>query len=99
MRLIDADSLIKDLQKSRKYHAQNSRESELLRRCENIVCAQQTAYDVEKVVEWLEERKNYLLKEFVLAEKAREVKEKSLARINEIDEVIENVKAGGTDEN
>lgn len=58
-----------------------------------------TAYDVDKVVEWLEERKNYLLKEFVLAEKAREVKEKSLARINEIDEVIENVKAGGTDEN
>lgn len=56
-------------------------------------------YDVDKVVEWLEERKNYLLKEFVLAEKAREVKEKSLARINEIDEIIENVKAGGTDEN
>ncbi len=54
MRLIDADSLIKDLQKSRKYHAQNSRESELLRRCENIVCAQQTAYDVDRVVGQIE---------------------------------------------
>lgn len=57
-----------------------------------------TAYDVDKVVERLKKRKKYLLKEFVLAEKAEEVKEKSLVRINEIDGIIKTVKEGGVNE-
>lgn len=54
-----------------------------------------TAYDVDKVIEQLEERKEYLLKDFVLADKADEVKERTMARINEIDGIIEIVKSGG----
>lgn len=50
-------------------------------------------------MERLEERKKYLLKEFVLAEKAEKVKEITLARINEIDGIIEIVKVGGLNEN
>lgn len=57
-----------------------------------------TAYDVGKVMEQLEDRKNYLLKEFVFEEKAEEVKEKTLERTNEIDRIIEIVKAGGVNE-
>lgn len=57
-----------------------------------------TAYDVDKVVEELEKRKKYLLKEFVLSEKAEEVRKESLARINEIDGIIGIVKAGGANE-
>lgn len=57
-----------------------------------------TAYDVDKVVEELEKRKKYLLKVFVLSEKAEEVREKALARINEIDGIIGIVKVGGANE-
>lgn len=53
------------------------------------------AYDVDKVVEQMELRKSYLLKEFVLADKALSVKETSIARIDEIGWSIEIVKAGG----
>ena len=53
------------------------------------------AYDAEKVIGQLEERKKYLLKDFVLADKAEEVKERTMARINEIDGLIEIVKSGG----
>lgn len=53
MRLVDADVLLEELRKSRKWHAENGRELELLVRCENIVDEQPTAYDVEKVVEEL----------------------------------------------
>ena len=52
-------------------------------------------YDIGKVVEQLEERKKYLLKDFVLADKAEEVKERTMARINEIDGILEIVKSGG----
>lgn len=60
-----------------------------------LIESQPTAYDVDGVVERLEERKKYLLKDFVLANKAEEVKEKTMARINEIDGIIEIVKSGG----
>lgn len=56
-----------------------------------------TVYDVDKVVGKLEERKAYILKEFVLAEKSQRVKDISLARINEIDGIIETVKSGYTE--
>jgi hypothetical protein len=46
----------------------------------------------ERVVERLEERKDHIMKEFVLADKAQEVKSESLNRINELDGAIEIVK-------
>ena len=54
-----------------------------------------TTYDVDKVVERLEERKKYILKEFVLADKSQYVKDISVARINEIDGLVEIIKSGG----
>lgn len=62
---------------------------------EQAIAEQPTAYDVDKVVERLEERKNLLLKDYVLANKADEVKERTMARINEIDGLIDIVKSGG----
>lgn len=55
----------------------------------------QTAYDVDKVVERLEKRKEYLTNEFVIADISRQSKEKTLERINEIAGMIEIVKSGG----
>ncbi len=57
--------------------------------------SQPVAYDVDKVIEQLEERKKHLLKDFVLDEKAETVKEITMARINEIDGIIEIIKSGG----
>lgn len=62
-----------------------------------LIESQPTAYDVDKVVGKLEERKKYLLKDFVLEEKAEEVKERTMARINEIDGLIEIIKSGGVE--
>lgn len=55
------------------------------------------AYDVDKVVEQLKKRKAYIFKEFVLAEKSQRVKDISIARINEIDGIVETVKSGYTE--
>lgn len=55
MRLIDADALIKRLEKSHEYHAKTSREEVLLFRDIRIINEQPTAYDPDKVVEQLEE--------------------------------------------
>ena len=52
MRLIDADALIKELEKSHKAHGQNSREESLFRRDLVIIMEQPTAYEVEKVVDY-----------------------------------------------
>lgn len=60
-----------------------------------IIDEQPIVYDMDKVIERLEERKKYLLKDFVLVDKAEEVKEGTMARINEIDGIIEIVKSGG----
>ena len=46
--LISRKALIEELKKSRKYHAQNGRELELLCRCENIVNEQPTVQAVPK---------------------------------------------------
>ena len=46
--LISKEALIEELKKSRKYHAQNGRELELLCRCENIVNEQPTVEAVPK---------------------------------------------------
>lgn len=46
----------------------------------------------ERVMERLEERKDHIMKEFVLTDKAKEVKSDSLNRINELDGTIEILK-------
>lgn len=97
-RLIDADALIEDLQIKR------SLEDNLCCRCcldviIEIVDAQPTAYDVDKVVEELEETKDWLMKDFVLAKKSEMVKKDALSRINQLDGAIEIVKeVGGLNE-
>ena len=54
MELISREALIEELKKSRKYHAQNGRELELLCRCENIVNEQPTVESVPVVHgEWI----------------------------------------------
>ena len=53
MRLIDADALVKRLEKSHEYHAKTSREEVLLFRDIRIINEQPTAYDLDKVVEQL----------------------------------------------
>ena len=55
MRLIDADALVKRLEKSHEYHAKTSREEVLLFRDIRIINEQPTAYDLDKVVEQLKE--------------------------------------------
>ena len=55
MRLIDADALIKRLEKSHEYHAKTSREEILLFRDIRIINEQPTAYDPDKVVRQLQQ--------------------------------------------
>ena len=56
MRLIDADALVKRLEKSHEYHAKTSREEVLLFRDIRIINEQPTAYDLDKVVEQLHDK-------------------------------------------
>lgn len=57
-----------------------------------------TRKPMERIEERLEERADCLLKDFVLANKAIEVKQKSMCRIEELRGAIDIVKAGGVDE-
>lgn len=54
-----------------------------------------TTYDLDGVIKQMEDRKTYLLKEFVSADKAAVVRENTLTRTNEIDAMMEIVKSGG----
>ena len=56
MRLIDADALVKRLEKSHEYHAKTSREEVLLFRDIRIINEKPTAYDLDKVVEQLNDK-------------------------------------------
>lgn len=49
--LIDRKVLLENLQASRLYHTENSREMALLSRCESIVMEQPTACDTDKVLD------------------------------------------------
>lgn len=80
MGLIDANKLIEDIRK-RNYISKAL--SEIF---ETIIDAQPTAYDVDKVVEQLEETKAYMLYENMNAD------------VKWIDKAIEIVKAGGKNE-
>ena len=57
MRLIDADALIDKLVISHTAHSQNAREASLLNRDVRMVIEAPTAYDVEKVVAELKDKK------------------------------------------
>ena len=59
MRLIDADALVKRLEKSHEYHAKTSREEGLLFRDIRIINEQPTAYDPDKIVEQLENERKF----------------------------------------
>ena len=56
MRLIDADALVKRLEKSHEYHAKTSREEVLLFRDIRIINEKPTAYDLDKGVEQLNDK-------------------------------------------
>lgn len=85
MRLIDADALIKRLEKSHEYHAKTSREEVLLFRDIRIINEQPTAYDPDKVVEQLND-------------KFRVVRtDEDLEWNRAMDEAITIVKGGGVD--
>ncbi len=64
------------------------------RHFQKVIAEMPTAYDLESVIEQMEKRKKYLMEEFVLSEKSLSVKEISLARINELEGIIEIVKSG-----
>ncbi len=98
MRLIDEDVLLEAVEKSRKDNPHQDRiirsnhdtEHQQFRR---LIERQPIVRDLDEIAGRLEERKNYLMKEFVLVEKSESVKNVALARINEIDWIIDIVKA------
>lgn len=90
MRLIDADALVKRLEKSHEYHAKTSREEVLLFRDIRIINEQPTAYDPDKVVEQLEDRKSLMLETFKISES-----DIDRGRNYGMDKAIEIVKGGG----
>lgn len=53
--LISRSSALKELEKIRKKYAETGREVELVSTCEKVVRTQPTAYNVEKVVQQLEQ--------------------------------------------
>lgn len=94
MRLIDAEVLQRDFEKDIQRAVCVSQMASII--CiQSMVDKQPTAYDVDKVVEQLEERKNTLMTEFVLADKDIGVKLNALGKINEIGRIIKIVKSGG----
>lgn len=98
MRLIDADNFTNNLRLllNRTTLGEISpHESISVGEIATLIKNEPTAYNIDKVVERLEERKNILLKDYVLANKSDEVKERTMARINEIDGLIDIAKSGG----
>ena len=84
MRLIDADNLVFN---GRQYN------SSQMKTILDFVDAQPTAYDPDKVVEQLEDRKSLMLETFKISES-----DIDRGRIYGMDKAIEIVKAGGTDD-
>lgn len=83
-RLIDADNLVFN---GRQYN------SSQMKTILDFVDAQPTAYDPDKVVEQLEDRKSLMLETFKISES-----DIDRGRIYGMDKAIEIVKAGGTDD-
>ena len=66
---------------------------DLLKAVQNVIDTEPTAYDPDKVVEQLEDRKSLMLETFKISES-----DIDRGRIYGMDKAIEIVKAGGTDE-
>lgn len=93
-RLIDADKLLEETRRDRDYAEKNGfmdmyhERQALIDRIE----AQPTAYDVDKVVEQLEDRKSLMLETLKISEA-----DIDRGRIYGMDKAIEIVKAGGAE--
>lgn len=92
MRLIDADKLKADLEKA----ISKNEDMDCLDflRVASFIDAQPTAYDPDKVVEQLEDRKSLMLETLKISEA-----DIDRGRIYGMDKAIEIVKAGGADGN
>lgn len=94
-RLIDADKLLEETRRDRDYAEKNGfmdmyhERQALIDRIE----AQPTAYDVDKVVEQLEDRKSLMLETLKISEA-----DIDRGRIYGMDKAIEIAKGGGVDE-
>lgn len=62
--------------------------------CEFMLDNILAVHNANKIIGKLEARGKYLMEEFVLADKAYEVKKRAMERINEIDVIIETIKSG-----
>ena len=95
-RLIDADKLLEETRRDRDYARKNGFLDMYYERQVLIdrIKAQPTAYDPEKVVEQLEDRKSIMLETFKISES-----DIDRGRIYGMDNAIEIVKGGGVDGN
>lgn len=97
MRLIDADRLLADLKEENvvPIYIQNlTKKNKQIIRFENMIYEQPTAYDVDKVVQQLEDRKSLMLETLKISEA-----DIDRGRIYGMDKAIEIVKAGGMNNN
>ena len=92
MRLIDADKLLEETRRDRDYARKNGFLDMYYERQVLIdrIKAQPTAYDPDKVVEQLEDRKSIMLETFKISES-----DIDRGRIYGMDKAIEIVKGGG----
>lgn len=109
MKLIDADKLLEALKTEPQYLMEAPRSCKLLltniisnhhKKVIEVIEQQPTAYDVDKVVEQLENEKNnhtFWFKHSLYRDMA-EIKERYEIICHELDKAIEIVRRGGTDE-
>lgn len=92
MRLINKDKLLEETRRDRDYAAKNGAMDMYYERQALIdrIDAQPTAYDVDKVVEQLEDRKSLMLDTFKISES-----DIDRGKIYGMDKAIEIVKGGG----
>ena len=90
-RLIDADNLVKCLDKIHEYHVKTIREEVLLLRDIRIINAQPTAYDVDAVVKQLEMKIDNAEFDELLTSNEKD------AYVDAYRRAIEIVKGGGVD--
>lgn len=93
MRLIDADALIEHFEKIKKESASLVDMAHIIG-FQSVIDAQSTAYDTDKVVRQLEDRKSLMLETFKISES-----DIDRGRIYGMDKAIEIVKGGGVDGN
>lgn len=102
MRLIDADKLIDSMDDRYKEKVNNVPDNlaEGFMQMGKLIKQQPTAFDVDKVVEQLEEENALYCAKFIICKKKGNdtLAKENLDRANLLDKAIEVVKAGGIDE-